>query len=120
MRRMLIASMLLAWTVPALAEVVDFKPADNWVSAPDDGSGGPLVLIWAHPRGLGQSGTQFFSPVEVSTSVFSVIPDELPSLQVTAIPEPSAFAWIFSALAIYGIAGLRKKASAGESNHAIG
>jgi hypothetical protein len=87
--------------------VVRFKPAENWVSVPDDGSGGPLVLLWAHPRGLGQSGVHFFSPVEVSTSLFSVTPRELPAIDL-AIPEPKSAAWILAGLAICGVLGLRK------------
>ena len=86
---------------------VRFKPTENWVSVPDDGSGGPLVLLWAHPRGLGQSGVHFFSPVEVSTSLFSVTPQELPAIDL-AIPEPKSVAWILAGLAICGVVGLRK------------
>jgi hypothetical protein len=99
----------MAFAVPTFAEIIEFKPADNWVSVPDDGSGGPLVLIWAQPRGLGQSGTQFFTPVEVSTSVFSVTPQELPDLQVATIPEPSSVAWIGVGIAICGFVGLQRR-----------
>jgi hypothetical protein len=108
MKRLLAAVILLAFAMPTIAEIVEFKPADNWESVPGDGSGGPLVLLWAHPRGLGQSGTQFFTPIEVSTSVFSVTPQDLPDIQLVVVPEHNSFAWVFVGLAICGIAGLRK------------
>jgi hypothetical protein len=107
MKRLFAAVILLAFAMPTVAEVVEFKPAENWESVPNDGSGGPLVLLWAHPRGLGQSGTQFFTPVEVSTSVFSVT--DIPDIQVVVIPEHNSFAWIFVGLAIGGVLGLRRR-----------
>jgi hypothetical protein len=107
MKRLFAAVVLLAFAMPTLAEVVEFKPAENWESVPNDGSGGPLVLLWAHPRGLGQSGTQFFTPVEVSTSVFSVT--DIPDIQVVVIPEHNSFAWIFVGLAAGGVFGLRRR-----------
>jgi hypothetical protein len=109
MKRLFAAMILLAFAVPTVAEIVEFKPAENWESVPDDGSGGPLVLLWAQPRGLGQSGTQFFTPVEVSTSVFSVIPQDLPDVQLVTVPEHNSFAWIFVGLAICGVVRLWRK-----------
>jgi hypothetical protein len=103
------AVILLAFAMPASAELVEFKPAANWVSAPDDGSGGPFYLMWVRPRGLGQTGTQFFTPVEVSTSVFSVTQQDLPLLQTATIPEPSSVAWIFVGLALCATVALRRK-----------
>ncbi|MEO8629433.1 MAG: hypothetical protein ABI612_15230, partial [Betaproteobacteria bacterium] len=79
--RIIFAAILLAFAMPATAELVQFKSAENWESAPDDGSGGPFYLMWVRPRGLGQTGTQFFTPVEVSTTVFSVSQPDLPFVQ---------------------------------------
>jgi len=111
MKRFSAAVILLALSMSALAEVVEFKPAANWESVPDGGSGGPFVLLWAQPRGLGQSGTQFFSPVEVSTSFFSVARQDLPDIQLVVVPEHNSFAWIFVGLAACAVVGLRRKSA---------
>lgn len=101
MKRFFAAVILLAFAIPAVAEVVEFKSAENWVSAPDDGSGGPFVLLWARPRGLTQSGDQLFTPVEVSTSPFSVTQQGLPPIHVVTVPEHDSFVWILVGLAIW-------------------
>ena len=103
MKRFLAAVILLAFAIPAVAEVVEFKSAENWVSAPDDGSGGPFVLLWARPRGLTQSGDQLFTPVEVSTSLFSVSQQGLPPIHVVTVPEHDSFVWILVGLAIWAV-----------------
>ena len=106
MKRLFAAMCLLSLAVPTSAEVIEFKSAKNWVSVPDDGSGGPFVLIWAHPRGLGEAGTQFFTPVEVSESTFSVSRANLPDIQV--IPESDLVAWILPGLVLVALAGMRR------------
>jgi hypothetical protein len=105
-KRLFAAVFLLALAVPTSAEVIEFRSAKNWVSVPDDGSGGPFVLIWAHPRGLGEAGTQFFTPVEVSASTFSVSRTNLPDIQV--IPESELVAWILPGLVLVALAGMRR------------
>ncbi len=111
MKALFAAVVWLVYATPTLAEVVEFKPAANWVSIPDDGSGGPFVLLWAQPKGLGQTGTQFFTPVEVSNSVFSVARQDLPALQTVTIPEPEILACIFMGLALCGAVELHRKRS---------
>ena len=106
MKRLFAAMCLLSLAVPTSAEVIEFKSAKNWVSVPDDGSGGPFVLIWAHPRGLGEAGTQFFTPVEVSESTFSVSRANLPDIQV--IPESDLVAWVLTGLVLVALAGMRR------------
>ena len=103
MKRFLAAVILLAFAIPPVAEVVEFKSAENWVSAPDDGSGGPFVLLWARPRGLTQSGDQLFTPVEVSTSPFSATQEGLPPIHVVTVPEHDSFVWILVGLAIWAV-----------------
>ena len=73
----------------------------QYYPAPDDGSGGSFVLLWARPRGLTQSGDQLFTPVEVSTSPFSVTQQGLPPIHVVTVPEHDSFVWILVGLAIW-------------------
>ena len=106
------AVIFLILAMPSFAEIIEFKPADNWVSKPNDGSGGPLVLMWAQPKGLSQSGTQFFSPVQVSTSVFPVPISDIPDIQVVpehVVPEPELPTWIFLGMAVLAIARYTKR-----------